>query len=133
MNRTMHFELKKPEGDDFYNIEDHNDNMDVIDAALYQLQSESSDHYKRQLNSPVPRTAWKASGNTYYPYKADVAFQGCTADYSVDVIFNLEQIALSIFAQTAETAAGKVTIYAASVPEGAITIPVIELRKPREE
>lgn len=34
MNTTTNFALKKPEGTDYYNIEDFNDNADTIDEAL---------------------------------------------------------------------------------------------------
>ena len=34
MNTTTNFNLKKPEGTDFYNVEDFNDNADIIDAEL---------------------------------------------------------------------------------------------------
>ena len=33
-NYTSNFNLKKPLPDEFYNIQDHNDNMDIIDNAL---------------------------------------------------------------------------------------------------
>lgn len=31
---TTNYKLKKPAQEDFYNIDDHNTNMDIIDAAL---------------------------------------------------------------------------------------------------
>lgn len=34
MKTTENFELKKPDADDFYNVEDQNDNMDIIDQEL---------------------------------------------------------------------------------------------------
>lgn len=34
MQETEHYKLKKPAVEDFYNIEDQNGNMDIIDAAL---------------------------------------------------------------------------------------------------
>ena len=34
MQNTTYYNLKKPEGTDFYNIENENDNMDVIDGEL---------------------------------------------------------------------------------------------------
>lgn len=34
MQNTTNYNLKKPEGTDFYNIENENDNMDIIDAEL---------------------------------------------------------------------------------------------------
>jgi len=34
MEKTTNYNLKKPGGDDFYNVHDQNDNMDIIDTAL---------------------------------------------------------------------------------------------------
>ena len=34
MSYTINLNLKKPEGTDFYNVGDFNDNADIIDAAL---------------------------------------------------------------------------------------------------
>jgi hypothetical protein len=34
MNNTTNYNLKKPESTDFYDVEDQNDNMDIIDGAL---------------------------------------------------------------------------------------------------
>ena len=34
MEYTPNYELKKPEQDDFYNVEDFNENADIIDQAL---------------------------------------------------------------------------------------------------
>lgn len=39
MNKTTNYNLNKPEGTDFYDIEDHNDNMDIIDEALHDISS----------------------------------------------------------------------------------------------
>lgn len=132
MNRTTYFELKKPAGSDFYDVGDQNYNMDVIDAALHELSEgadEQKEHYKRLLDASVPASAWTESEYEDYPYQANVAFEGCTADYCVDVMFSPAQISMGIFAQFAVSGAGTVTIYSESVPSGSITIPVIELRK----
>jgi hypothetical protein len=34
MQETEHYKLRKPELTDFYNVQDQNNNMDVIDAVL---------------------------------------------------------------------------------------------------
>lgn len=36
-NFTSNYKLKKPLPEEFYNIEDHNNNMDIIDAQLKEL------------------------------------------------------------------------------------------------
>ena len=129
MNRTDNYNLKKPEGTDFYNVGDFNDNMDILDEVIADIQEQADGHYMKQLNSEVATSAWVASGNTEWPYKADITFTGCTADYICDVMFSAAQIAMWIFAPFAEAAAGKVTIFAEEIPESTLTIPAIELRK----
>lgn len=37
METTPNYNLKKPASNDYYNIQDHNDNMDIIDAELKKL------------------------------------------------------------------------------------------------
>jgi hypothetical protein len=34
MNNTTNYNLKKPESTDFYNVDDSNDNMDIIDTEM---------------------------------------------------------------------------------------------------
>ena len=42
MDNTTHYKLKKPAATDFYNIQDHNDNMDIVDAELKKLKDANS-------------------------------------------------------------------------------------------
>ena len=37
MKYTGNFNLRKPEAEDFYNINDMNDNMDIVDEKLQEL------------------------------------------------------------------------------------------------
>ena len=39
MKTTENYKLKKPDADDFYNIDDQNENMDIIDAKLATMSS----------------------------------------------------------------------------------------------
>lgn len=39
MKTTENYELKKPDADDFYDIKDQNENMDIIDAKLATMSS----------------------------------------------------------------------------------------------
>ena len=39
MQNTTYYGLNKPDLNDFYNVEDFNENMDTIDTALFELQS----------------------------------------------------------------------------------------------
>lgn len=129
MTNTTYYGLKKPAGTDFYDVADQNYNMDAIDAALHETATAVSGHYLKQLDSVVAVAAWTESSYETWPYKADITFTNCTADYVCDVMFSPAQIALGIFAPFAETASGKVTIYAEEIPSASITIPAIELRK----
>lgn len=74
----------------------------------------------------VETTDWVAD-NTYtgYAYKASIPVTDVTADYSPDVRFDFNDAVSGNFAPVADTAAGEVIIYAASVPAAAITVPVI--------
>ncbi len=41
---TVNYNLKKPSQEDFYNIEDHNGNMDIIDTQIKKIESELEGH-----------------------------------------------------------------------------------------
>lgn len=57
MQNTTYYNLKKPEGTDFYNIENENDNMDIIDAELKEHDDAIS-----ELNTKIGwRTLWTGS------------------------------------------------------------------------
>ena len=43
MKMTEKYKLKKPEAEDFYNVEDNNDNMDIIDEELGKLNETTGD------------------------------------------------------------------------------------------
>jgi hypothetical protein len=43
MKYTTNYQLKKPEGGDYYNVQDQNDNMEAIDQALAGLESGKAD------------------------------------------------------------------------------------------
>lgn len=77
-------------------------------------------------NTVVAVSAW-AEDSTYedYPYRAAVALSGVTAAMIPDVVFGLAAMADNSFAPVAECYNGGVYIYAADVPESAITMPTI--------
>lgn len=58
MNKTTNYELKKPEGTDFYDIDDFNDNMDTIDTELAK-KAEASD-----LQIELPVSGWSNKSQT---------------------------------------------------------------------
>ncbi len=41
---TVNYNLKKPSQEDFYNIEDHNGNMDIIDTQIKKIETELEGH-----------------------------------------------------------------------------------------
>ena len=43
MKTTDNYGLKKPESTDFYNVEDQNENMEIIDSALKEIKESVSD------------------------------------------------------------------------------------------
>lgn len=77
-------------------------------------------------DTTIPAASW-ASDSTYgdYPYRAAVALSGVTSAMVPEVVFGLTAMADNSFAPVAECYNGGVYIYAADVPESAITIPTI--------
>lgn len=59
---TTNYKLKKPAQDDFYNIDDHNGNMDKIDDALIKLNT-AVDILKNNTNIPSVKTKNSAEIN----------------------------------------------------------------------
>ena len=39
MQYTEHYEMKKPETSDFYDVEDFNENADIVDSKLKELET----------------------------------------------------------------------------------------------
>lgn len=50
MRRSTNFQLKLPEGDDFFNIEDFNENSEIIDRKLTEL-AVNSEQIKEELKT----------------------------------------------------------------------------------
>lgn len=62
---TANYNLKKPSQEDFYNIEDHNGNMDIIDTQIKRVETELEGHVG-DTQSHVPHLGTTANnGNTY--------------------------------------------------------------------
>lgn len=79
-------------------------------------------------NTTIPKTAFLAN-DAYkqdgYPYRAAVPLTGVLTSMTPQVVFSVADVVGGNFAPVAECYAGGVYIYAASVPEGNITIPTI--------
>lgn len=154
---TDNYGLKKPEGTDIYNIEDFNGNADAIDAALQALEDSKQDNltfdetptegsdkpvtsggvfakYNKSIivenNKTVEAGAW-AQDSTFadFPFAAEVAIVGATAEHVPDVTFNPGDILSGKFAPVAQSGEGTVKIFAKEVPEASIVILSIVLRK----
>lgn len=62
---TANYNLKKPSQEDFYNIEDHNGNMDIIDTQIKRVETELEGHVG-DTQSHVPHLGTTVNnGNTY--------------------------------------------------------------------
>ncbi len=62
---TANYNLKKPYQEDFYNIEDHNGNMDIIDTQIKKIETELEGHVG-DTRSHVPHLGTTVNnGNTY--------------------------------------------------------------------
>ncbi len=62
---TANYNLKKPSQEDFYNIEDHNGNMDIIDTQIKRVETELEGHLG-DTQSHVPHLGTTVNnGNTY--------------------------------------------------------------------
>ena len=59
MEYTQNYNLKKPEQDDFYNVEDFNDNADIIDQKLKEIED------KTQNINVTLDTSWLGSAAPY--------------------------------------------------------------------
>lgn len=102
--------------------------LDSLAQELAQLEAGTGVELAKLCfaNTAVPASKW-ASDSTYadYPYRAAVALSGVTAAMIPEVVFGLAAMADNSFAPVAECYNGGVYIYAADVPESAITIPTI--------
>lgn len=63
MQNTTYYNLKKPEGTDFYNIENENDNMDIIDAELKEHDDAISELNTKIRVMPVSMAFYMHSVN----------------------------------------------------------------------
>lgn len=102
--------------------------LDSLAQELANLEAGTGVELKKLCfaNTAVPAATW-AEDSTYedYPYRAAVALSGVTAAMAPEVVFGLAAMADNSFAPVAECYNGGVYIYAADVPESAITIPTI--------
>lgn len=102
--------------------------LDSLAQELAQLEAGTGVELAKLCfaDTTIPAASW-ASDSTYgdYPYRAAVALSGVTSAMVPEVVFGLAAMADNSFAPVAECYNGGVYIYAADVPESAITIPTI--------
>lgn len=102
--------------------------LDSLAQELAALEAGTAVELKKLAfaSTAVPVSAW-AENSTYedYPYRAAVTLSGVTAAMIPEVVFGLDAMSDNSFAPVAECYNGGVYIYAADVPESAITIPTI--------
>ena len=102
-------------------------------AADFAAATHSHAGYAAALifqNVAVAASAW-ASDTTYaaYPYAAVITCSGVTASHVPDVAFGVTEATSGNFAPVASSGSGTVTIYAATKPTAAITLPSIKCVK----
>jgi len=69
MLQTTNYNLKKPEGTDFYNIGDHNDNSDALDGFLGGLQHQLAAEY--DAATTYAKDSYCSKDKKFYRCKAD--------------------------------------------------------------
>lgn len=81
-------------------------------------------------NKTIATSEW-VNDITYenYPYRADIACSGVTANYYPEVVFSLADAVSGYFAPVCESFNNIVRIYASNIPENTITIPTIKCTK----
>ncbi|EPR12336.1 hypothetical protein [Ruminiclostridium papyrosolvens] len=62
---TVNYNLKKPSQEDFYNIGDHNGNMDIIDTQIKKIETELEGHVGDTHNHVPHLGTTVNNGNTY--------------------------------------------------------------------
>lgn len=102
-------------------------NNEVLADGSVTYQKLASDAVKVQFLNTTIATASFVSNSTYqdFPYRATVPLTGVLASMTPEVIFSLADAVSGNFAPVAECYDGGVYLYAASMPDAAITIPTI--------
>ena len=65
MKYTSNLNLKKPEQDDFYNIENENDNMEIIDSEFYKKADKTTVLSKTNTDEFTPTQPYHPSTKKY--------------------------------------------------------------------
>lgn len=120
---TERYNLKKPAGEDFYNIKDFNENMDKIAAALSN-KTDKAVTGSLTLNKSSWNLSDSPTGEYTYVY-FDRTLYGLTSKEVFDCVVDLasEEVAQDCgLAQYCKTVDGGVEFYAKSEPTADISI-----------
>ena len=98
-----------------------------IAQGAVTAQKLAADAVKLTFSSTSVPAASFVSDSTYadYPYRAAVTLTGVTASMIPEVVFGVSDAMSGNFAPVAEAYDGGIHLYAAAVPDAAITIPTI--------
>lgn len=102
--------------------------LSAIQEELAQIEGGSAYELKKLSfsNTSVAAASFVADSTyTDFPYRASVPLTGVTSSMTPEVVFGVTEAMSGTFAPVAETYNGGVYIYAAEVPNAAITIPTI--------
>lgn len=102
--------------------------LDGISAQLNELQAGTGVELRKLMFTDVIVDASDfVTDTTYedYPYRAAVALSGVLAGMVPEVVFDVAEASSGDYAPVSQSYAGGVYIYAANVPEAAVTIPTI--------
>lgn len=86
MENTTHYSLKKPDGNDTYDVQNDNDNMDAIDAQMYanaqaaSAAQSAANAAQTKANAALPSTSYTAADVLSKIKTVDGAGSGLDAD-----------------------------------------------------
>lgn len=117
MELTTNLKLKKPSDDDFYNVQDFNDNMDKLDEILKDDVGGSSEYVETTLDAD----SWDVTEKTY-SFETDYP----TQEYDIELNPRSPMTEAQIDAWSAATIVGSATdnVFTALGEVPTINIPV---------
>lgn len=127
MEYTQNYNLKKPGQEDFYNVEDFNENADIIDQKLKEIEDKTQ-HINVTLD-----TSWVGSAA---PYSNSVTVTGIleTDTPIIDVVmsgtYSTDEARIEAwgYIYRAVTANGSITFYAIEKPTVSLPIQIKVVR-----
>jgi hypothetical protein len=127
MEYTQNYNLKKPGQEDFYNVEDFNENADIIDQKLKEIED------KTQNINVTLDTSWLGSAA---PYSKSVTVTGIleTDTPIIDVVmsgtYSTDEARIEAwgYIYRAVTANGSITFYATEKPTVSLPIQIKVVR-----